>query len=73
MAAKTEETRIAWRTAFCSGCGDYTQTYLDETTEAEECEHCGDDCTLFDTEGEYTEAARADYEETLWQAEREEW
>lgn len=71
MAAKTEETRIAWRTAFCSGCVDYVETYL--TDDAEECEHCGDDCTIFDSEGEYTEAARADHEEDMWQAEREEW
>jgi hypothetical protein len=73
ITAKTNEGRVAWRTAFCSGCGDYTETYLDENTENEECAYCGDDCTLFDSEGEYNEAARHDAELASWEADREEW
>ena len=72
MTTKTDETRTAWRTAFCSSCVEYVETYLDENTEAEECQYCGDDCTLFESESEYTEAARHDHELSMWEADREE-
>lgn len=67
----TTEERCDYRDMFCSECQEYVTTVL-VNDETEECPSCGDDCTLFDTEGEYVEAARADHEMAMWEASREE-